>query len=501
MIGGLSKINRCLLAGAGAMGLMAAGMTGAKAQDLKEIQAQIEQMQATIKALEQQVQDAKAQASAAKTAAESGGMSDLDLKVKWKGAPEFSSADGKKWKFKVRGRVMTDYNGIDQDERITGEGDISAVELRRARLGVEGVLFYDWKYKFEVDFAADEVAVKDAYVAYAGWWQSVEMSEIRVGNYYVYTSMEQVTSSRFITFMERAAFIDAFLPSGEADRQIGAGVLLGDEHWSFQSGVYGASVGANNDIPGQEDFDNDKMTVSVRGTLAPINREVNGVHQVLHFGGSYRHRDAGKLRDCGAVECFDDAGELEASALYQYRARGADLHLADRFVDTPQIFGEDDMFILEAAFVWGPFSMQGEYAQLEPDVLPSIANVSPTYNGWYVDASWYLTGETRNYKSETGEFDRTKVKNPVFGGGGWGAWQIAGRYDVIDLSDKAAVIPGCSECGEQETWLIGLNWLLTDYTALKLNVTQSKIKGGTGAFNKNDDAEITGVGVRAQVDW
>ena len=27
---------------------------------------------------------------------------------------------------------------------------------------------------------------------------------------------------------------------------------------------------------------------------------------------------------------------------------------------------------------------------------------------------------------------------------------------------------GCSECGEQETWLIGLNWLLTDYTALKL---------------------------------
>jgi phosphate-selective porin OprO/OprP len=60
---------------------------------------------------------------------------------------------------------MTDYNGIDQDERITGEGDISAVELRRARLGVEGVVFYDWKYKFEVDFAADEVAVKDAYVA------------------------------------------------------------------------------------------------------------------------------------------------------------------------------------------------------------------------------------------------------------------------------------------------------------------------------------------------
>ena len=71
----------------------------------------------------------------------------------------------------------------------------------------------------------------------------------------------------------------------------------------------------------------------------------------------------------------------------------------------------------------------------------------------------------------------------MFGGsGGWGAWQIAGRYDVIDLSDKAAAIAACSECGEQETWLIGLNWLLTDYTAIKLNVTQSKITGGNNGF-------------------
>ena len=86
-------------------------------------------------------------------------------------------------------------------------------------------MFYDWKYKFEVDFAADEVAIKDAYLAYnwGNWaFTAEEMSEIRVGNQYVYTSLEQITSSRFITFMERAAFTEAFLPSVEADRQIGA---------------------------------------------------------------------------------------------------------------------------------------------------------------------------------------------------------------------------------------------------------------------------------------
>jgi phosphate-selective porin OprO and OprP len=528
MNGGLKKINGLLLAGAGAAGLWGIGVTDAgaqNAQELQAIQAQIEQMQATIKALQKQVQDAQAQAASAQAAASSGGMSDLDLKVKWKGAPEFSSADGKKFKFKVRGRLMTDYNGIDQDERITEEGDISAVELRRARLGVEGVVFYDWKYKFEIDFAADEVAIKDAYLAYANWWDAVELSEIRVGNQYVYTSLEQVTSSRFITFLERAAFTDAFLPSVEADRQIGAAILAGDEHWSFQAGAYGASVGEGNDIPGQEEFDDDKLALSVRGTLAPINREVNGVHQVLHFGGSFRHRDAGTLRGCSPREVGSGSAcdETDVSALFQYRTRGADLHLADRFVDTPQFADEDDMWVAEAAFVWGPFSMQGEYAHLKADGArfflddgvvnaEPVTPVNPTYTGWYVDASWYLTGETRNYEAAEGIFGRTKVKRPVWGGsGGWGAWQIAGRYDVLDLSDKAFAmheVYGCSECGEQQTWLAELNWLLTDYTAIKLQVSQSKITGGNNeprgsgeGFNKNNGADITGVGVRAQVDW
>ena len=189
MIGGLGRLSRYLLAAAGAIGLLAAGGTSvAKA-------ATLEQLEAAIADLQQQVKEAKAAAAAAQAAAASAGASDLDLKVKWKGAPEFTSGDGKKFKFKVRGRLMGDYNGIDQDESITGEGDISAVELRRARLGVEGVVFYDWKYKFEIDFAGNEVAIKDAYLAYNwGNWAfngvKLETSEIRVGNQYTYNSLE-----------------------------------------------------------------------------------------------------------------------------------------------------------------------------------------------------------------------------------------------------------------------------------------------------------------------
>src|SRR5262245_58610955 len=167
MTGALCRPSRNLLFGTCAIGLVATGVPEAKAQDLKAMQSQIEAMQAQIKALQKQVEQAQAQAATAKSAAASAPKSDPDLKIKWKGAPELSSGDGK-FKMKVRGRVEADYNKANQDTRITSFPDVSGTELRRARLGVEGVVYYDWKYILEVDFANDAVRVRDAYLEYQG---------------------------------------------------------------------------------------------------------------------------------------------------------------------------------------------------------------------------------------------------------------------------------------------------------------------------------------------
>lgn len=472
MNGGLRKTSLYFLAGVSAFGVLAFGGAAAKAASTEQLEAQMRAMQEQMKELQRQVNEAKATASS-----HSSGGEIPDLKVKWKGAPELSSTDGK-FKFKVRGRLMADFDSIDQDKAITGKDDVNGVEMRRARIGVEGVVFYDWKYKFEMDFAGDEAEVKDAYVAYANW-APTELSQIRFGNQYVYNSLEQLTSSRFITFMERAAFIEAFF----LDRQIGAGVLLGDDHWSFQTGYYGSTVGD------QGTWYDDTTAYSVRATVAPINNETT----VVHLGGSYRHRDAGTDRSTAQAE------------LFRYRAR-PDLHLADRFVQTPFIGEDDDMFVLEGAVVYNRFSVQGEYSQLQTNIPQTIANVDPTYNGWYVEASVFLTDDKRNYAADEGVFERIKPKNPFYGGsGGWGAWQLAGRYDVLDLSDGAQAINAstakhavtCTLCGEQETWLIGLNWWMTDYTAIKFNVTQSEISGPT----VDNGATINGFGMRAQIDW
>jgi phosphate-selective porin OprO/OprP len=504
---GLKRTSRYLLAGVSAIGLLAFGAVQAEAQDMQAIQAQIDQMQATIKALQKQVQDAKAQAASAQAAASEGGKSDLDLKVKWRGAPEFSSGDGK-FKMKVRGRLHVDYDAIDQDEDITGRPDVSAAELRRARLGVEGVLWYDVKYIVEVDFANDVVSVKDAYAEYTGLAEDLGL---RFGNFKTFNSLDQLNSSNYRTFQETPAFVEAY----GIDRQIGAGVIYAKDHYTLSAGIFGPfSV---NDERWLEDV----KTGSARATLAPINRDVNGVHQVVHVGASWRDRDQAEHLRSGSSGPTGGVNNPLNDQFFQYRARGADLHLADRFVSTPTIFDHDTFWGLEGLIIWQSFHVMGEYTQLEADVSPLFNGGDPTYTGWYVDAGWFITGETQSYSK--GVFGRPKVKNPVVWskGGGWGAWQIAGRYDVLDLTDKATSIQGapvtiggvtvnnaCTLCGEQTTWIVGVNWWLNDYSRIQFQYGQSEIEGGrlmvangTTSANQNDGATIKGFGTRFQVDW
>ncbi|HEX2461646.1 MAG TPA: porin, partial [Vicinamibacterales bacterium] len=280
MRGGLKRRSRYLLAGASVIGLLAANAPEAKAQqaqDLQQIQAQIQEMQATIQALQKQVQDAKAQAAAANATAANAGGGDLDLKVKWKGAPELSSADGK-FKMKVRGRLHVDYDAIDQDFPITGRPDVSAAEIRRARLGIEGVVWYDLKYIVEADFANDVVSLKDAYGEYTGLAQDLGL---RVGNFKTFNSLDQLNSSNYRTFQETPAFVEADV----IDRQIGAGAIYATDHFTASAGIFGP-LSAND-----ERWLEDVKTGSARLTVAPINREVNGVHQVIHIGGSWRDRE------------------------------------------------------------------------------------------------------------------------------------------------------------------------------------------------------------------
>lgn len=449
MIGGLKKVGLYLFASASAVAILASSASVAEAQYVS--QAEFEEYKKS------------------------------QPKVKWKGAPQFSSYDGK-FKFKVRGRLMIDYNSIDQDKAITGEPDINDWEARRARLGVEGTIWYDWKYKFEIDFAGNDTDVKDAYIGYSGFsdWNNLE---ILFGQFKIANSLEGMTSSRYITFMERAFFINAF----EAEpRAIGVGLHAGSEDefgWSFQTSFNGPNI----DDDGV--WDDGPTIWAVRGTVAPINTD----EAALHLGASYRSRNNGS--------------EDGVTALYSYEARPG-LHLADRFVEADDIGESDTYWGLEGAAVWRRFSIQGEYAELSADVPQTWKraagrNISPDYDGWYVFGSVFLTDDMRNYEADKGEFGRVKPNNPFdIKNGGWGAWELAGRWDSVNVGSDAAPLNAagadCAECGDQEGWTIALNWYPTAYTRLMFNVIGTDVGG---QFNDNNGADISGFGMRGQIDW
>lgn len=154
------------------------------------------------------------------------------------------SEDGTE-RFRIRGRVQIDAaavgfnteNTVD-DER-DGQGNISSrgTIIRRARLGVLGVIANDWEYQMELDFRDAEVRFANTYIAYLG----LPGSRLAIGNFKEPFSMESSTSSRRITFIERATPIDAYRPDRELGilyetvrprYYIGAGVFGGEEQIS-----------------------------------------------------------------------------------------------------------------------------------------------------------------------------------------------------------------------------------------------------------------------------
>ncbi|WP_448578872.1 porin [Thermaurantiacus sp.] len=122
-------------------------------------------------------------------------------------------------------------------------------------------------------------------------------------------------------------------------------------------------------------------------------------------------------------------------------------NVASNFVDTGR-FDADGAFHtgLEAMLGLGPVQFAGEVVVAEVD---SPATGDPRFDGWYLTASWVLTGEARPYDRNVGYARRVIPK------GRWGAPEIALRYAKVDLDD--AQVAG----GSFDRVDVGLNWWAT----------------------------------------
>ncbi|MBA3576911.1 MAG: hypothetical protein H0W39_04765 [Sphingomonas sp.] len=422
----------------------AAAQAPVTADDITALRLQIDALQSKVAELEsaQTATAAKVEAAPAPVA-----------KISWKGAPVI---EGDGWSFKPRGRLQYDFGYVDGPRGYDNPGLGFSNEVRRARLGVEGGLPGDFGYKFEVDFASGDVEFADAYLSY-----NKGPLELIVGQHNNFQSLEELTSSLHTSFIERAAFTDAF----NFERRVGASAQWLKKDVLVQGGVFTDSVTDLNSIGD----DNDSYGFDTRAVYMPKM----GNNQ-LHFAGSFHWRD------------LEDAGTT-----VRYRQRPA-IHTTDvRFIDTGNITNAkaETGYGLEAAGIFGPFYVASEafWQRVSRDGFSS-----PTFFGAYADAGYFFTGETRGYKA--GKFDRVKVKNP-FNKGGWGALSANVRWDYLDLVDNDIV------GGKQNAYQLSLNWKPMDYVLFGLNFAHIRYNDAAIVADGDRDYGVNVAGLRTQVDF
>jgi len=437
--------------------------------------AKIERLEAQVDALQQQLDEIRAALPKATAS--------------WKGAPELADKDAG-FSFKPKGFMQFDagYVGFpDGEERNGTVGGLNYNNLgfntraRRLVFGAEGGLPGGFKYKAEFNFAQGKLDYEDILLSYDFKNSPLTVS---VGNFYPYSSLETVTSSRLGSMLERASFTDAF----GYERRLGVGLSLADkaaDKYTLSAGIFSGKI--NDDL-----FNRTSWETGLRGTFTP--KLSNGF---IHLGASAHYRK--NNRDAQGA---------------QYRSRPLTQVTDQRFVDTGTIASDGDVSVgLELGGVMNSFHFAAEAQKLwvrgydptkvltDPnDIISGTRyNKDPSFEGGYVELGYYFTGESRGYKG--GKWDRTKVLKP-FDKDGWGALQLNGRIDYLNLTDKVGGTPvltggypsGSSSAfvngGKQLGYQLSLIWNPMDYLRFMAQYGHVSITGGPRAATVDPDGPL-----------
>ena len=388
--------------------------------------------------------------------------------------------------------------------------------LRRARLGIEGTFFKATDYKFEYDFTRgnglNAGGITDAYIRY----NFSKPFSIKVGAFKEPFSLEEATSNRYLTFIERNMAVNTFVDNLNTYK-VGIGANYSADRWlvatSLQTeGVGGYNAYGNNAIGGASlqtgSAVNSNGGVNRNGGGGDTSWELNGrvggtpwmesKTKFLHVGtsGSYININNNYLGN----GTYNNGGVIFANGIGANVDRSSILNTGNLTSGTRSAGPQANhlfRFGAEFALVYGPFSAQAEYIQT--DVSGNGYNNNESLNGYYGYATYFLTGESRNYRAKTASWDRLKPTRNFDLKGGWGAWELAAGYDYMNLN--SGVING----GRASTFKSGINWYPNSHVRVMadwvhaLDISTATAATPTGrAFN---GASLDMIETRVQLDW
>ena len=365
-----------------------------------------------------------------------------------------------KWNVKLGGHVQLDYiNWANADHAITGPkaapGTKDYFEFRRLRLVAEGTGYGVYDFRLQMTLEPETVgdtapvpspsspatlinpvtspSVKDAYFSIneVPW-----LGRLRIGNFFVPFSLEQVTNDTNNIFMERS------IPSQgifAADRQVGLASynVSDDQRFTWTTGAFFDNI---SDTLKERIDDNQGIRVSGRVTWLPYYDEPSNGRYLIHTGA-------------GVLYTKDQDHSV------RFRAR-PQIHEGPRLIDSGTISADSyTTGNVEFASVWGQAAVQSE---------AFLSNVNRTTGGAvnvfgaYAHASYFLTGENRIYErfgQHGAQFGRNAPFNNVFavkGGHSLGAWEAKARWSYLDLNNVHQ--------GTYNDLTVGFNWYWSDRT-------------------------------------
>ena len=404
-----------------------------------------------------------------------------ELTTKWKGAPEFSNDDVS---FKMRGRLLVDavFQEVDRSGSLT-DFQTRNIRGRQAFIGVEGKLNSKFAYKFEGGFVNGGTSSwDDAVIEY----KATETTSLLIGNVKV-AGLENLTSTRFTEFMDRGPFGDM----GVDSYLLGAVVKTNGSDWTVTAAVQGntlntadlnqactANVQGGVAVAGQGTTCNSKeqMVYTGRASYAPIMTDTDKVH----IAASVRYRERGN----------QSAFAYAIRPVTGFGTTGA-------YMTSSAIADKDTTIAGEAAWVRGPFSVQGEYADIQYNTIAGAGIADGHAKVGYLFATWAPTGETRNYDAAKGEFGRTKILNPITAGG-TGGFVLGLRYDYADLGDAYTTGKSATNlAGKFKGVTAGVTYYPISYVRFMLNYTDAKFDNPVA----NSDVNLKQLQLRAQIDF
>lgn len=400
-------------------------------------------------------------------------------------SPRFESASGN-FSLAVVGSLQPQVAFYTQSDRGAGAPMLNnGTSFRRAHFGVQGTAFGDFGYTVVFDGAALgglASAVRDATISYAG----LRPFTLIVGNQKPQAGLEPLFSDRSnaATFLEPG--LPAQLATVNGTRAIGARIATGNDRYSATIGVFGddiANAGIANPVA-------EGWGYHGRVTIAPVNTPT----RLVHLGASAFRRDPGTGR---ATTAATDPVQSQL----RYRAQPEITVDANQLIDTGLLTRATRYTYLglEAASVFGPVSIQGEYAKTW--VEQDAGRVDLEFNGAYVLGSVFLTGESRVYDGRTGVFTRLRPRRGFDLGGGPGAIEVAARWSELDLDSRAnQLAAGGIRGGRLTDYSLALNWYLNAYLRVQTNYIHAKSERRS-ATNVDLGTRADIVAIRVQQEW